>query len=111
MIDLVRKSSGVINGVVRLEKDFAADLKARNDAVRFDLNADFRRGASISMPPTGNSSSCFSDGLWKTLKSSSSTSISRAAKGWSSAPLPPMVEESDCIRRDGSDFLPRDPGV
>jgi len=42
MIDLVRKSSGVIIGVVRDENDIAADLKARNEAVKFDLKADFR---------------------------------------------------------------------
>jgi hypothetical protein len=47
MIDLVRKSSGVIIGVVRVENDFAACLKARRDAVRFDLKADFRGGDSI----------------------------------------------------------------
>jgi hypothetical protein len=47
MIDLVRKSSGVIIGVVRDEKDFAAYLKARKDAVRFDLKADLGRGDSI----------------------------------------------------------------
>lgn len=44
IIDLVRKSSGVIIGVVRAENDFAADRKARNEAVRFDLKADRRRG-------------------------------------------------------------------
>jgi len=41
MIDRVRKSSGVIIGAVRLESDFAADRSAFNEAVKFDLNADF----------------------------------------------------------------------
>jgi hypothetical protein len=49
MIDLVRKSSGVIIGIVRDEKDFAAYLKARRDAVRFDLKADFGRGDTIPL--------------------------------------------------------------
>lgn len=48
MIDLVRKSSGVIMGVVRLENDLAADLNALSEAVKFDLNADLRRGDSVS---------------------------------------------------------------
>ena len=42
MIDLVRKSSGVIIGVVRFENDLAADLNARREAVRLDLKADLR---------------------------------------------------------------------
>jgi len=42
MIDLVRKSSGVIIGVVRLENDLAADLNALSEAVKFDLKADLR---------------------------------------------------------------------
>jgi hypothetical protein len=50
MIDLVRKSSGVIIGVVRDENDIAADLKARNEAVKFDLKADFRWGDAICSP-------------------------------------------------------------
>ncbi len=67
IIDLVRKSSGVIIGVVKVENDFAAYLKARSDAVRFDLNADLGRGDSIL-------GSCFSSPwsrvFWKTRKSS-----------------------------------------
>jgi hypothetical protein len=43
IIDLVRKSSGVIMGAVMFEIDFAADLNARKDAVKFDLKADFWR--------------------------------------------------------------------
>jgi len=66
MIDLVRKSSGVIIGVVRLEKVFAAYLKARRDAVRFDLKADLGRGDSI---PQGCFSLFSSEDFWNTLKS------------------------------------------
>lgn len=43
MMDLVRKSSGGIMGVVMLEMERAAYLRAFKDAVRFDLNADVRR--------------------------------------------------------------------
>lgn len=46
MIDRVKKSSGVTIGVVRAEKDRAADLRAFNEAVRFDLKADLRLGDS-----------------------------------------------------------------
>lgn len=48
IIDLVRKSSGVIIGAVMFEMDFAADLNARRDAVKFDLKADFWRSVGIS---------------------------------------------------------------
>jgi hypothetical protein len=48
MIDLVRKSSGVIMGAVRLENDRAAERSAFKDAVRFDLKADFRLGSCNS---------------------------------------------------------------
>ena len=41
-IDRVRKSSGGIDGKLMAEKDLAADRKALSDAVRFDLNADFK---------------------------------------------------------------------
>ena len=73
MIDRVRKSSGVIIGVVRLENDLAADLRARRDAVKFDLKADFLR---VDSTPTTDFSSSFSRDFWKTRKSSSSIAIS-----------------------------------
>jgi hypothetical protein len=66
IIDLVRKSSGVIIGVVRLEKVFAAYLKARRDAVRFDLKADLGRGVSV---PQDCLSLYSSEDFWNTLKS------------------------------------------
>lgn len=47
MIDLVRKSSGVIIGVVMLDIDRAAARSAFNEAVKFDLNADLRRGCGV----------------------------------------------------------------
>lgn len=49
IIDLVRKSSGVIMGAVSDEIDLAAERKARKDAVKFDLNADFRFCSSGSV--------------------------------------------------------------
>lgn len=105
MMDLVRKSSGVIIGVVRLENDFAADLKARSDAVKFDLNADLRRGGSTPVV------SCWSlgksDGLWKTLKSSSSTSTSD--KGWSCRVSSPA--NVGWYLLVGKDLLPLELGV
>ena len=42
--DRVRKSSGWTEGVANVETDCAADLMARNDAVRFDLNEYLSRG-------------------------------------------------------------------
>jgi hypothetical protein len=72
-------------GVVRLENDFAADRRARNDAVKFDLKADLRRGGSIPLEDCLSvAKSVF---RWNTLKSSSSTSIS--SKGWSSTAFSP----------------------
>jgi hypothetical protein len=44
MMDRVRKSSGVTIGVVRVENDIAAVLRAFREAVRFDLKADLRLG-------------------------------------------------------------------
>jgi hypothetical protein len=42
--DRVRKSSGCTEGVVNVETDWAADLIARRDAVRFDLKDDLKLG-------------------------------------------------------------------
>lgn len=42
--DRVRKSSGWTEGVVKVETDWAADLIARRDAVRFDLKDDLKLG-------------------------------------------------------------------
>lgn len=42
-MDIVRKSSGM-SGVVILEIDLAAYLRALRDAVRFDLNVNLRGG-------------------------------------------------------------------
>jgi hypothetical protein len=47
IMDLVRKSSGVIIGVTRVENDLAADLRALKEAVKFDLKADLRLGDSL----------------------------------------------------------------
>lgn len=55
MIDLVKKSSGGIIGIVELENDLPTDLKARKDAVRFDLRADLR-GGEISVSCISSSS-------------------------------------------------------
>ena len=76
MIDLVKKSSGGIEAAVRFEMVFAADLSARSDAVKFDLNADFFLGLGSSS--TGSLSESA-----KTLKSNSSTSTSMSDKGCS----------------------------
>ena len=77
IIDLVRKSSGVIIGAVRLDSDLAADRNALSEEVRLDLKADLRRGASMTIWAS------FSPlrGVWNTLKSSSSTSISWTDNG------------------------------
>jgi len=106
MIDLVRKSSGVIIGVVMLEIDLAADRRARSDAVRFDLKADFCRGAgkvsTFSLP--------LPSGFLKTLKSSSSMSSTGSDNGWS-AILSPGGEEIGSSFRVGKERLPREDGV
>ena len=73
IIDLVRKSSGVTMGAVRVENDLAADANTRKEAVRLDLKADLR-GLSTSI-----SSSC--SGFVKALKSSSSNSMSGVNSG------------------------------
>jgi hypothetical protein len=104
----VRKSSGVIIGAVRLENDRAADLKAFNEDVKLDLKADWRLGASNSISGFFSSFSC---GRWKTLKSSSSTSMSGTDNGWSSDPLSLGGDETCCSRRTGNDLLPRELGV
>lgn len=78
MIDLVRKSSGVIIGVVMLDSDFAAYRSALREAVRFDLKADLRGGAATSMNESCSSSRV---GWLKTRKSNSSTSISGTDNG------------------------------
>ena len=85
IIDRVRKSSGSIIGAVKLENDFAADRNAFNEAVKFDLKADLRRGDSSSTTEGVMISSVdLSMVLWKTRKSNSSKSISDEDKGWSS---------------------------
>lgn len=107
MIDRVRKSSGVIIGFVMLEIDLAANLNARNDAVRFDLKADFLRGNISSTPWM----SLFSlAGISKTLKSSSSMSSSELDRGCSKTSSL-GGEAIDCILRDGVPLLLRGLGV
>ncbi len=48
MMDIVRKSSGMMSGDVMLEIDLAAYLRALRDAVRFDLNVNLRGGIAGS---------------------------------------------------------------
>jgi hypothetical protein len=80
-MDLVRKSSGGIDEKFRFENERAAWRKARNDAVRFDLKADFSgRKGNLELFLSGASSL-----LPNTLKSSSSTSISGEDRGWFSS--------------------------
>jgi len=44
-MERVRRSSGGRDGAVKLEKDFAAVLRARREAVRLDVKVDFGFGA------------------------------------------------------------------
>ena len=106
-IDRVRKSSGMIIGLVRLENDLAANLRAFKEAVKLDLNADFRLGISSSTSVSWPSLSC---AFSKTLKSNSSKSISDPDldRGWSCAALSPGGDESENNLRVGKDLLPRD---
>jgi hypothetical protein len=109
IIDLVRKSSGVIIGAVRDEIDLAADLKAFSEAVRLDLKADFRFGVSR---PGGGLFSSFGGGFSNTLKSKSSKSSSAPAiDNGSSASGSPGGDNNGCSLRLGNDLRPRDPGV
>lgn len=107
IIDLVRKSSGVIIGVVRDENDLAADLKAFKEAVKFDLNADFLLGGS---GPAGRLLCSFAGGSSKTLKSSSSKSKPATDNG-SMASGSPVGDRSGCNLLLGYDLLPRELGV
>jgi hypothetical protein len=84
--DRVRKSSGWTEGVAKVETECAADLIARNDAVRLDLKVEPRRGkdpneadrfAGVDSGVTGSLSSLIS------MTSQSSSSVS--SKGWSEA--------------------------
>ena len=43
-MERVRRSSGGREGAVKLEKDFAADLRARSEAVRLDVRLNFGFG-------------------------------------------------------------------
>jgi hypothetical protein len=85
IIDLVRKSSGVIIGGLRDESDLAADRKAFKEAVRFDLNADL---CLIGSNSVGRSFTLSSDGLWNTRKSKSSMSMSANDNGSSATDSP-----------------------
>jgi hypothetical protein len=107
IMDLVRKSSGLSIGVLMLEIDIAADFKAFSDAVRFDLNADFREGNDFFMPDSGPSPSA---GIAKTLKSSCSMSSSISERGCSNA-FPPRDGPNGSILLVGIGFLPRELGV
>lgn len=98
--DRVRKSSGWTEGVVKEETDCAADLIARNDAVRFDLNEDFRRGK------VRNEADCFSgitsgvSSIWTLNSIISPSSISASRSGWSKAQSSEGVYRS-CRLSDG----------
>ena len=104
IIDRVRKSSGVIMGIVRPEIDLAAMLKALSEDVKLDLKADLRLGSSRWLLAFFPVDTC---GLSKALKSSSSMSISRADKGWSFEPFSLGGDETDRKRRTGNDLFPR----
>jgi hypothetical protein len=76
-IDLVRKSSGGMEGKFSEEKDRAACRKARSEAVKLDLKADFK-GVNGNLVPV--SRFCVGD-LSNTRKSSSSISTSGLDNG------------------------------
>jgi hypothetical protein len=110
IIDLVRKSSGVIIGALRAESDMAADFKAFKEAVKFDLKkTDFRRVGSKSSTAVSSCSWNFGD-LSKTLKSSSSKSKADLESGWSSTELP-SGDDRECSLRAGPGLLPRGEGL
>lgn len=80
-IDRVRKSSGGMDGKLMLEKDLAAERKARKEAVKFDLNADRSglKGCKNEVEPSSESSAA---GIFR----SSRPRLSTTARGCSSAP-------------------------
>lgn len=93
IIERVRKSSGRIVGAAKFESAVAADLRARSDAVRLDLNADLGFGVGVS-------SSLFSgSGLVKARKSSSSTSMG-SDSGWSVTISRGGELAGSCLRAD-----------
>lgn len=100
-MDLVRKSSGGIDGKLRFENDRAAERRARNDAVRFDLNADFSGLRGCRDACSHSSSILLSSKTPKPRpKSSTSTTIAGADSGWSGN-LPGGEETGSRERRVG----------
>jgi hypothetical protein len=99
-IDLVRKSSGGIEELVKVDRDRAAERNARSDAVKFDLKTD-RNGvgtcACLSAAVVGL--------LLKTLKSSPSFSRDTLDSG-SSGNSPGGVVTGSRERRGERDFPP-----
>ena len=98
----VRRSSGGTLGAVKLENDFAADLSAWSEAVRFDLN-DLNR-----MDALGGVATISEIGVSLTTSQSSGVKWSN---GWS------RMQSSfggDCTNfslRSGAGFLPIEAGV
>jgi hypothetical protein len=104
-MDLVRKSSGGIEGKLRFEKERAAWRRARNDAVRLDLKADFSglKGESFFSGATSLSS--------KTLKSNCSMLGACNDNGWSSAVSEPGGDDTGVRERRVGRTLFLLPGV
>jgi len=107
IIDIVRKSSGIVNGAVMLVMDLAAYLRAFNDAVKLDLNVNLRGSTEFSVLISGTSALV---GVPKIIESSSSVSVSGPDSGWSEV-ISPKGDDKTCNLLVGADFFPRELGV
>lgn len=107
MIDIVRKSSGIIIGAVIFEIDLAADLRALRDAVRFDLNVNLR---TVDDGSTSVLSSSLFTVCSNVVESRSSTSNSEPDKGCSGV-VSPGGDGKDCNLLVGIALFPLEPGV
>lgn len=105
-IDRVKKSSGGIEGKLIAEKDLAADLRARSEAVKLDLKTDLSGLKGLRNWDLET----FSSGSVDNLISNSSSSRSPPAKGCSSTEPGGDTTGSRDLRI-GVDLLRRDNGL
>lgn len=83
--DRVRKSSGWTDGEAKVDTVWAADLMARSEAVRLDLNVDPKRGNDRD-EGAGDFEQFESVVVnWGSMMASSSSEGSLSSKGWSNA--------------------------
>jgi len=114
MMERWRKSSAIIGGPVKFDRDRAderaAIFRARSDAVIFDLNPFFGRNSmsdvSLQLSPNDEIEAVSGD-----LNVKSSTSGSGLDRGWFRAFSSAAIEVKDSQLRVGVDFRPLRLGV